>query len=209
MMPRTATNPKPGRKAETASTTPGLHTPPLNPVILSVLETVANRTPPAAIPRLIAHVQQLQSALATRTTDGPEAVEAIVLGLDTVGRDTERTREPDPVTLVRELSALTRDPSHIADLPRHHIPPLMAALAAFQGMLAARLLDADAGQTARPETASGDRLLTVPEAAAKLNLSPDWLYRRSSTLPFIVRVGRRVRCSERKLDRYIAARTGR
>ena len=54
-----------------------------------------------------------------------------------------------------------------------------------------------------------DTLLTVEEAADRLGVSPDWLYRRTSQLPFVVRVGRHVRFSAKGIDRYIRNRMGR
>lgn len=52
-----------------------------------------------------------------------------------------------------------------------------------------------------------DRLLTVNEAAALLGTSTDWLYRRSSTLPFARKLGpRTLRFSERGLRRYMDSR---
>ena len=54
-----------------------------------------------------------------------------------------------------------------------------------------------------------DRLLNVTEAAELLDMAPDSLYRRSSSLPFTVRDGRRVRFSRAGIDRFIRARQGR
>jgi predicted DNA-binding transcriptional regulator AlpA len=50
----------------------------------------------------------------------------------------------------------------------------------------------------------GDRVLNLNEAAARLNLSRSWIYQRSRSLPFIVRNGRKLGCSERGLEEYIA-----
>jgi len=51
-----------------------------------------------------------------------------------------------------------------------------------------------------------DRLLTVSEAAAKLQKSKDWIYRNQKQLPFIRKLGRDLRCSERDLEKWIATR---
>jgi excisionase family DNA binding protein len=91
------------------------------------------------------------------------------------------------------------------EVPAHKIPPLMAQLAAFQGALAVRLLRSGVG----PETADGDRLLTIDEASSKLQASKDWLYRHGKKLPFAVRVGRHLRFSERGIENYIRQRAGR
>jgi excisionase family DNA binding protein len=51
-----------------------------------------------------------------------------------------------------------------------------------------------------------DQLLTVPEAAARLALPVRYLYAHANRLPFVVRVGRKVRCSELRLVRWLARR---
>jgi predicted DNA-binding transcriptional regulator AlpA len=77
---------------------------------------------------------------------------------------------------------------------------LQAQLAALQTALVARVLtNGINGQ----ENAGADRLLNVTEAARLLGKSPDWLYRRASTLPFCRRIGRSVRFSAKGVERYI------
>ncbi len=78
-----------------------------------------------------------------------------------------------------------------------------------QTVLLAQAIRPLAGGNGRGEPQGEDRLLTVEEAAKKLGLSTDWLYRRARKLPFTVRLGRRLRFSERGLDRYIRQRQGR
>lgn len=56
----------------------------------------------------------------------------------------------------------------------------------------------------RSSNGHGDRLLTVDEAAERLNLSKDTLYRRADDFPFTVRHGRKVGYSSNGIDRYIA-----
>jgi hypothetical protein len=58
----------------------------------------------------------------------------------------------------------------------------------------------------------GDRLVSVEEAAERLCVSPDWIYRRSKgdrRLPFLARIGGKLLCSVQALDRYIQQRVGR
>lgn len=61
----------------------------------------------------------------------------------------------------------------------------------------------------REGPAEPDRLLTVAEAAQRLGLSKDHLYRHANAYPFVVRLGSRLRFSERGFERYIRQRQGR
>jgi excisionase family DNA binding protein len=61
-------------------------------------------------------------------------------------------------------------------------------------------------KTPQPAT-QGDRLLTVEEAAEKLSMTKDYLYRTSKKLPFTVRTGRKqLRFSLLGIERYIKQR---
>ena len=60
-----------------------------------------------------------------------------------------------------------------------------------------------------PRHEEEDRLLEVEEAAKRLAVSTDTLYRRARSLPFTVRVGNSVRFSLRGLSRFIETRQGR
>lgn len=104
-----------------------------------------------------------------------------------------------------DLAALLADPTR--EVSGCHIPALLSQLAALQSVLAARL-------TATPdllqaESAATEQLVTVDHAASRLGVSTDWLYRRSTRLPFVVRVGRHLRFSSRGIDRYIQTHQGR
>jgi excisionase family DNA binding protein len=104
-----------------------------------------------------------------------------------------------------DLAALVEDPTRVATVPHGRIPALLSQLSALQSAMAARLISAD-----RDEPMSGeDTLLTVAQAAERLGVSTDWLFRRSRTLPFVVRLGRHLRFSNRGIDRYLRNRTGR
>lgn len=101
------------------------------------------------------------------------------------------------------LATLASSPDRVADVPPGDVPALLAALAALQSALAARLLSVP---PASAEAPTSDRLLTVSEACARLSCSRTWLYRNAADLPFVVRQGRTLRCSEAGIARYIAAR---
>jgi predicted DNA-binding transcriptional regulator AlpA len=78
----------------------------------------------------------------------------------------------------------------------------LAALNALNGpQLALAVHDAEGGS--RPEH---DRLLHVDEGAQRLGVKRGWIYRNQQKLPFVVRQGRLLRCSNRGIDEYIRKR---
>ncbi len=87
------------------------------------------------------------------------------------------------------------------EIEPENIGPVMAQMAAIQLTLATRLVS----ESTEPVQDDGDNLLTVEQAAARLNCSQDWLYRRAKRLPFTVRVGRNLRFSERGIEEAIRA----
>ncbi len=99
---------------------------------------------------------------------------------------------------VDDLSRL--DSAEISD---DTIVPVMNHLAALQSALAARLL----ARNAKPAEAD-DHLLTIDQAALKLQTSKDWIYRNSQNLPFVVRIGKNLRFSENGIELWIRTRTG-
>jgi hypothetical protein len=119
---------------------------------------------------------------------------------------TKVTRPP-----AASLDTIAADPVTATTLPAETVTALLTQLTIVQSALMARLL-AVAGTSSAPtlDTADSDRLLTAHEAAVKLSVSKDWLYRHASTLPFTVRPtrGRTLRFSLQGLDSYIRRRTG-
>ena len=77
------------------------------------------------------------------------------------------------------------------------IGDLEAAKAAAWARLTATPTD---GRTAGPDPEA--RNLDITEAAKRLGMSRDWLYRHASKLPFAVRIGRRVVFDSRALERW-------
>lgn len=77
-------------------------------------------------------------------------------------------------------------------------PELVGELAALSARVQMAMM------VPRSSNGHGDRLLTVDEAAERLNLSKDTLYRRADDFPFTVRHGRKVGYSSNGIDRYIA-----
>jgi predicted DNA-binding transcriptional regulator AlpA len=99
-----------------------------------------------------------------------------------------------------ELAALLPSIDAIDELPVRTLPAVIAELIALQARAVSRLREHDASP--KP-VASPDRLLDVRQAAARLGMSPDWLYRHKRELPFARRIGRRaVRFSEAGLERW-------
>jgi excisionase family DNA binding protein len=92
-------------------------------------------------------------------------------------------------------------PFDINAIPRSRIPALIAALAA-------RLLEPQEPAVPAAAPGDGDRLLTVEQAAERLGVTKDSLYRNAKTLPFVVRLGPgQLRFSAAGIDCYIRAKT--
>src|SRR4051794_26916527 len=108
--------------------------------------------------------------------------------------------------LLIDLVEIVRDPSRTAQVTADQIPAFLTQLSAIQGSMAARLL---ATSRDKPRDGDGETLLTIDEAATRLGVSADWLYRRTKSLPFVVRVGHHVRFSSKAIDRYIRNKIGR
>lgn len=91
----------------------------------------------------------------------------------------------------------------LESLGRDEILVLLCQAAAAQGRLStalARTISADGGTRA-------DRLLGVDEAAVMLGVDKQWLYRRTRSLPFVVRMDALLRFSEAGIQRWIASRS--
>jgi excisionase family DNA binding protein len=120
-----------------------------------------------------------------------------------------RDADVTPPVPVPSLDRIAADPAEAARLPVEATRALLARCALAQGVLLARLLEAAGDGAGAPERAETDHLLTADEAAHRLGVSADWLYRRVTRLPFAVRLGRTVRFSARGLDTYLRQRMGR
>jgi len=107
------------------------------------------------------------------------------------------------VPLLEELAA---DPSKARVLDAHTARILTTtALAALNALNSRELaLAAERGNSATSERS--DRLINIDEAAEKLGVKPDWLYRRHRRLPFTVPQGRMLRFSELGIEEYIRNR---
>ncbi len=91
----------------------------------------------------------------------------------------------------------------VANVPVSHIPTLLGVLATIQATAQLRMHHQEP-EPARQE----ERLLTIEEAAQRLNMTKDYLYRNANKFPFIVRPApRQVRVSLIGLERYIKTRS--
>lgn len=109
---------------------------------------------------------------------------------------------------IPSLDQLVADPARAHDLLPEAARDLLVQVVGLQTVLLARALSTPAGGNGQPE-GQEDRLLTVEEAARKLGLSRDYIYRHAKTFSFTVRLGSRLRFSERGIERYIRQRQGR
>jgi predicted DNA-binding transcriptional regulator AlpA len=107
------------------------------------------------------------------------------------------------------LDELARDPLRASDLAADALAALAARCAAVQSALAAAqfALVVNAETTEAPAPHDDDRLLGIKEAAAKLGVTRDYLYRRKD-LPFRVSVAPgQVRFSLKGIEKFIRAKT--
>ena len=102
------------------------------------------------------------------------------------------------------LGALAR---LIEEAPPEELPALLALLAAIATSVAARFLAAAADDHTASDGA--DRNLGIAEAAERLGVSKDFLYRRAKRLPFTRRIGRRLLFSAQGLEAWNRRRAAR
>ena len=91
--------------------------------------------------------------------------------------------------------------SMVAATPALELPQLIGDLEAARAAAWARLTAPTTNKTS--EEAGQEAInLDVAEAARRLGISRDWLYRHASELPFALRIGRRVVFDSRELERW-------
>jgi hypothetical protein len=83
------------------------------------------------------------------------------------------------------------------DLPAEDLPRLLGELEEIRCTALARL------SSRVPVLQQPDKLLGVAEAAERLGMSQDYLYRNSRSLPFTRRVAGRVKFSSQGIEKYI------
>jgi predicted DNA-binding transcriptional regulator AlpA len=111
-------------------------------------------------------------------------------------------RLPEPLAAVAALRMA------ISEAPASVLPDLIGELEAAKAAAWARLTMPAVSKG--PEGSSPeDCNLDADEAARRLGMSRDWLYKNASRLPFAVRIGRRVLFSSQGLERWNRSRTAR
>jgi predicted DNA-binding transcriptional regulator AlpA len=91
--------------------------------------------------------------------------------------------------------------SLVEETPAPELPQLIGELEAARAVAWARLT-APAADKPHDEPGQEARNLDVAEAAKRLGISRDWLYRHASELPFALRIGRRVVFDSLALERW-------
>jgi hypothetical protein len=100
------------------------------------------------------------------------------------------------------LDALVAHPALVAGLEPAQVCAVLTQLAGLQAALAVRLLNHP-----EPAAAEPDRMLSLEQAAALLQQTPEWIRRHAKRLSFVKRVSRKkFLCSETGLNRWLATR---
>jgi len=97
------------------------------------------------------------------------------------------------------LAEIVSHPTLIETPAPGAVADLRGDLARIDSLLLARLMSPNG----RAEAAQSDRRLSVEEAATKMCVSRDYLYRHADSLPFTVRVGRGLGFSEQGIERWL------
>lgn len=103
------------------------------------------------------------------------------------------------------LDELAADPRQASELP----PEALAALASKCAVAHGAIASAQAARLIAGDMATGgsDKLLTIEQAAERLSITKDALYRMSKTAPFAVRLGPgQLRFSSAGIDEWIRAK---
>lgn len=106
------------------------------------------------------------------------------------------------------LAEIATGPDVLDTIPEEDLPDLLAELERLRSRVWIRL------HASRPQVETNgkppeapDRMLSVAEAAERLAVSVDWLYRRSDSLPFVRKLSdRTLRFSERGIERWLEAK---
>ena len=118
-------------------------------------------------------------------------------------RTKTRAGSLDPDEAQHLLSELSE---RAAEMPAEAVQRLLLQISAFLTAVAARRPSSRDGdpEASKDASDSDDRLLTVEEAAKRLNVTRRWLYANHHKLPFTRRLSRKaLRFSEKGLERWL------
>jgi len=120
----------------------------------------------------------------------------------------------DFVSTEISLEEIVKHPDRARRLSPDVATVLLAQCVSIQASLVAAVLSPRVINTNEISQHDGrgqdDRLMNVQEAASKLGVSVDWIYRNAAKLPFTVRLGpRRLRFSTKGINKFIQSRQGR
>jgi|GEM_PF-1166867 predicted DNA-binding transcriptional regulator AlpA len=91
----------------------------------------------------------------------------------------------------------------VREVPTEDLPALLGELEQVRYTAIARL-----SGPASPSPRENDRLASVEEAAGRLGISTDYLYRHADEYPFTRRIGSRLLFSSSGIDQFIGPDTG-
>jgi predicted DNA-binding transcriptional regulator AlpA len=97
------------------------------------------------------------------------------------------------------LEDLTVDPPLAKDLSSEEAANMLTQLTAVQQTLTAQVVSSKGSNTEDTE----DRLLNIDEAAQRLSMTTDWLYRNWKNFVFARKISGQLRFSSQGIDRYI------
>jgi predicted DNA-binding transcriptional regulator AlpA len=112
------------------------------------------------------------------------------------------------IAAIPSLDELAQNPAQASGLPAEALAALAARCVVVQGALAAAQLAlvVNGGTTNAPVPSEGERMLDIKEAASKLGVKKDYLYRHKE-LPFRVNVSPgQLRFSLKGIEKFLRAK---
>ena len=109
------------------------------------------------------------------------------------------------------LDVIAREPGRVECLPVDVMRPLMSQMEMCQGALRSRWFILSTEAALKPAPVEPDRLLKVREAAGRIGIAVDTLYRNADDYPFTRRTEhpRALRFSERGIAEWMESRARR
>lgn len=108
-----------------------------------------------------------------------------------------------------QLSTLLADPTRTENIPHSNLPAILGQVEQLRATLWSQLVRPPEREIERPDPpkVKQNQLLTADEAAERLGVTRNWMYRRADSLPFTRRIGKRtLRFSETGIERWLETR---